>query len=72
MFSFLEISRLLSSLLLIGIVLIHAPKGQGLTQMTSSIRSLNNKIGQKALNILTWIIALSFVVINGLSVYFFG
>jgi len=72
MFSFLEIGRLLSSLLLIGIVLIHAPKGQGLTQMTSSIRGLNNKIGQKALNIVTWIIALSFVIINGLSVYFFG
>jgi len=40
--------------------------------MTSSIRGLNNKIGQKALNIVTWIIALSFVIINGLSVYFFG
>jgi preprotein translocase subunit SecG len=71
--SFLQIGQIISCVLLIVLVLIHSPKGDGIGGIGGSAQIFSSQKGaEAALNKITAYVAGSFYVISFVLGYYFG
>lgn len=61
----LQVAQIFLGILLIGLVLLHSPKGDGMAMLGGAAQLFSSQKGaEKNLNKLTTIIAISFVVVS--------